>query len=350
MTPRDQGAGEQAPEERVRRLLADTGRSPAARLSPLSGGANNRVFRVDADAETVVAKAYKRPGADRRDRRLSEAVFSDIVAEAAPSQAPRLLATSQELETSLFSWIEGRVTADDEVSPTDVQAAARFFAALNGAELRARRGSAPQASEAAFLISDHQKIVAGRLEALQSAADAHPRPLQDVLAAMERIWDALSRRVTDVLARRPVLAAALHGDDRGLSPSDFGFHNALRRRDDSLVFLDFEYAGWDDPSRMAADFFAQPQKPAPAGCFDAFVETAFAPFGNSAMLADRARLLRPIYQAKWFCIVLGPFLPEALARRRFANPGLDVEALHDAQLAKARHILHRTEELGDGVH
>ncbi len=45
---------------------------------------------------------------------------------------------------------------------------------------------------------------------------------------------------------------------RSLVPSDFGFHNSLRRNDGSLAFVDFEYFGWDDPVKMTADILLHP--------------------------------------------------------------------------------------------
>ena len=47
---------------------------------------------------------------------------------------------------------------------------------------------------------------------------------------------------------------------RCLSPSDFGFHNALLRGRPGVpgardwVFLDFEYFGWDDPAKTVPIF------------------------------------------------------------------------------------------------
>ena len=52
---------------------------------------------------------------------------------------------------------------------------------------------------------------------------------------------------------------------RVLSPSDFGFHNALRRPDGTIVFVDFEYFGWDDPAKMMADAMLHPGNPAFTG-------------------------------------------------------------------------------------
>ena len=42
-----------------------------------------------------------------------------------------------------------------------------------------------------------------------------------------------------------------------LSPSDFGFHNSLRR-DKKIIFFDFEYFGKDDPVKLVADFLLHP--------------------------------------------------------------------------------------------
>ena len=58
--------------------------------------------------------------------------------------------------------------------------------------------------------------------------------------------------------------------ERCVSPSDFGFHNALRTPDGRLAFIDFEYAGWDDPAKTVSDFFCQPECPVPTEHYAAF--------------------------------------------------------------------------------
>ena len=52
---------------------------------------------------------------------------------------------------------------------------------------------------------------------------------------------------------------------RCLSPSDFGFHNALIDQRDNVRFCDFEYAGWDDPAKTVCDFFCQVEVELPDG-------------------------------------------------------------------------------------
>ena len=53
-------------------------------------------------------------------------------------------------------------------------------------------------------------------------------------------------------------AAELPQEWRSLVPSDFGFHNSLRRADGTLAFVDFEYFGWDDPVKLTADILLHP--------------------------------------------------------------------------------------------
>ena len=41
--------------------------------------------------------------------------------------------------------------------------------------------------------------------------------------------------------------------------SDFGFHNVINKNN-KLFFIDFEYAGLDDPIKLICDFYCQPDQ------------------------------------------------------------------------------------------
>ena len=131
----------------------------------------------------------------------------------------------------------------------------------------------------------------------------------------------------------------LRTDDRCLSPSDFGFHNAILANDGRLRFIDFEYAGWDDPSKLICDFFCQPAVPAPPQAFERFARAVVAEFPNPAIHLARARLLLPIYRVKWVCIMLNEFLPVGGSRRAFSGTSVERDARKISQLAKAQAAL-----------
>src|SRR4029077_9202981 len=76
-------------------------------------------------------------------------------------------------------------------------------------------------------------------------------------------WRAVERELQARAAGRGIAIDARLPDEAViLSPSDFGFHNALV--DGGRVgFVDFEYAGRDDPAKLIGDFFNQVERPVP---------------------------------------------------------------------------------------
>jgi len=126
---------------------------------------------------------------------------------------------------------------------------------------------------------------------------------------------------------------------RCLSPSDFGFHNALRAEDGRLRFFDFEYAGWDDPAKLACDFFCQPQVPVAFGHRENFLNQLAHALELDSAFFDRVRWLAPGYQVKWCCIMLNDFIVSDRARRDFAKGTADGDQRRRIQLEKARRSL-----------
>jgi hypothetical protein len=108
-----------------------------------------------------------------------------------------------------------------------------------------------------------------------------------------------------------------------------------------VTFLDFEYAGWDDPAKMVSDFFSQLAVPVPFEHFERFLAAALAFSPNAEMLAVRTRILLPVFRMKWCCIVMNDFLPDTLRRRRFADPASDEAKRKREQLDKAQQLLPR---------
>ena len=125
---------------------------------------------------------------------------------------------------------------------------------------------------------------------------------------------------------------------RTLSPSDFGFHNAIRRDDGELIFLDFEYFGWDDPAKMISDFVLHPAMELSPSLKARFVANTA---GGNPVLMERLETVFPLFGLKWCLILLNLFLPQYRFRR-----GLDEPAsarLFDGQLEKARLMLSTVE-------
>jgi hypothetical protein len=120
-----------------------------------------------------------------------------------------------------------------------------------------------------------------------------------------------------------------------LSPSDFGFHNALADAAGRLTFLDFEYAGRDDPAKLVSDFFCQPEVPVPTSFHTHFVTRLADGLDLDETGRVRCQIMLDAYRIKWTCIILNDFLPLGAARRAFADTGAWATRCA-AQLAKAQ--------------
>ncbi|MGH8643024.1 MAG: aminoglycoside phosphotransferase family protein [Gammaproteobacteria bacterium] len=309
-------------------------------LSPTLGGGNNRIFIVDAAGRQLVAKSYFRHPSDTRDRLRAEFEFLTYACKLGLNCVPRPIACSPARDMGLYEYIQGEQLGPDSIDSGAIDQAIRFFLGINrkdGIELAA---TLPRASEACFSVSEHFALVDRRISRLATipVTGGLDREALEFVDALTGRWDSVKARIMKQLRHKsqdPGAGVA----ERCISPSDFGFQNAILRPTGEICFLDFEYAGWDDPAKMAGDFFCHPAVPVPMVHIEHFLQETMRFSPQSAALIAHARLLFPVFQTKWCCIILNDFLPHSAQRRKFADPNFDEPQRKRAQLEKAKHLL-----------
>ena len=293
------------------------------------------MYRVQAGANAFAVKQYFHEAADPRDRLRAEYGFLEHAWRSRIRCVPRPLAADPGSHLALYEFVDGRKPAGGDIGVGSVLEAAELFAALNSKASRSAGSGLPQASDACFSIAEHLRSVDRRVERLAAvtARGGAERQAAAFVAHLATEWSAARARIL-AASREPETPTTL----LCLSPSDFGFHNALIRNSGELCFLDFEYAGWDDPAKMAGDFFWHAGMRPSREHFEPFAAAAFAPFKDAARIIERTRLLSPAFRARWSCIALNEFLPEGARRRRFAGAGegRDAAPRKLEQLEKAR--------------
>lgn len=312
-------------------------------LNQLAGGANNRVFRLDGVSGVALLKAYFRHPDDPRDRLGAEFTFSQFAWKQGVRALPQPLACDAEAGLGLFEYVAGRPLRPEEVGSTAVEQAIGFFADLNRNRFEPEAARLLSASEACFRLQEHLYLISKRVERLEEmpvTTDVDEAALDLVENRLVPAWAETVERVSqqsrvEKLSLSELLAQA----ERCLSPSDFGYHNAILQDDGGLRFVDFEYSGWDDPSKLICDFFCQPALPAPASMFDQFAASVAECMPSPGWHVARARLLLPVYRLKWCCIVLNDFLPAGGRRRQFSRSAEEQEQRKTRQLDKARSLL-----------
>ena len=324
-------------------------------LEPVTGGGNNRVYGVAlADGRKVAAKCYPSQKEDLRDRLGVEfGGLSFLADQGVGSALPQPLAADHKAGVALYEWIEGAaVSATDPAArkPGDVDQALELLGKLHELRLVPGAKNLPPGSDPCFSGADLVAGIAGRRVRLGEVAKDN----DSLRAFLSGKFDPALEGVMQGAARNYEAAgmdfgAAIPERGRTLSPSDFGFHNARRREDGSLVFLDFEYFGWDDPVKMTADILMHPGM-----VLSAEEETKFRAGLTEINREDpaygkRLSALWPLFGLRWCMILLNEFLPERWFRRVYADGGRDREAAQTRQLDKAEAMLRQVTEGKDGI-
>jgi hypothetical protein len=330
--------------EQVASLAMKAGLGTVGAIEPFVGGANNRVFRLETEGGKVLLKAYFRHPDDPRDRLGTEFAFARFAWASGVRCLPQPYACDLEAGLALFEYVPGRGLRSDEVDDAAVDQALGFYRDLNRNKFHADAAQLPLASEACFSLEGHLDCIQRRVErltALPVASDVDQMASDFVASELLPAWREVALGVRRQAAVRGLsLPAELELPDRILSPSDFGYHNALLAADGQLRFIDFEYAGWDDPAKLIGDFFCQPAIPAPPTAFPRFARAVAATLPRPDVHIARAEVLLPVYRVKWCCIVLNEFLPVGGRRRQFsAGPATEQQERKVRQLEKARQAL-----------
>jgi hypothetical protein len=331
----------------MRAALAGLLNRNVTRVERIGGGRNSQVYKVVADGALHFAlKVYFRHAADRRDRLAIEYNGFSFLWENGFRDIPRPIAADHGMGWAVYQFIEGDKIPPGQAGEAELTAAVDLLGRLRELSCKAESRKLDAASEAFFSVGLVVDNVRQRWQRLRAAEGETPA-YQALRAFLETELTPLLERVTPwsesrLQAAGGSFAQELSWEQRTLSPSDFGFHNALRERDGRMIFLDFEYFGWDDPAKMIADFLLHPAMELSPDLKKKFASAMFRRFSDWPDLLGRVESVYPLYGFKWCLIFLNEFLPDQLLRRQFAAVAApDRAALQMQQLDKARQMLNR---------
>ena len=313
---------EDPPREIARRLLDRVGCHGPFAIESIPGGRNNRVWRIRANETDFLLKQYYWTENDQRDRMGHEWDFLAYLHGIGITVAPQPLAADRENRCALLEFIDGAPLTLSEIGEREILSAADFFSGMNAGRFSDAGRALPAASEACFSLEEHVQTTGRRicrLVQIAPAGEVHREAVAFVSGNLLPLWARVRAQIIEMAPENGGVDRKLAPPECCLSPSDFGFHNALRMPAGRLRFVDFEYAGWDDPAKTIADFANQPDVLLDARLSAIFAARVLALFSDGPSLAARLRLLTPLYQIKWACICLNEFLPAGSDRRAFTG-------------------------------
>ena len=320
---------------------------PVALAESIGAGRNSRVYRLQCrDSTRYVAKLYYDGGGAERDRLRAEFGGLGFLWENGERAVPRPVAASADSALAIYDYVDGAPVPSSDVTESDIDQAVALLhrlSSLTGRDGSDAIGPAAAACFSVRAILDSIRSRLGRLSELQDGE--HHEALHSFLTGgfIPAVREIEARCEAALDEQGLTLDAELDRRERTLSPSDFGFHNAVRRPDGEIVFLDFEYFGWDDPAKMVSDFLLHPAMDVSDTLKRRFYAGVVAGLEGTGRLEKRVEVVYPLFGLKWCMILLNEFVPERSDRRDFARgTPEDRGETRLQQLAMAKEMLRRT--------
>lgn len=306
---------------------------PIDQLTPCRSGRNSRVYKVVCGNDTFALKSYPIRNSDPRDRFGTEVKALKFYEANHNPHTPRLLASNIPRGIVLMEWIDG-CNVNAPVAD-DIDQALDFIDRTHAAETKGGDVFG-LAAEPCLCGAGLERHLTLRLEKISSVAQQEP---ELNLFLVHKLQPALERARHH--AHDTTFSTLLPRRKQSLIPADFGFHNAIKTASGSVYFIDFEYFGWDDPVRLAADFLLHPGMTLDEENQDRFRRGVLDIFQADKQFERRLLHLLPLYGIRWTLILLNEFLPDRWQARAFAGETASWDEIKSQQLEKARISLNK---------
>lgn len=321
-------------------------RRPIKSVELLKGGRNSRVYLTQCtDGDDLVIKMYSPRIHNQRNLLVIEYAALNFLWQNGVRCTPKPIAIYEDAQCSVFSFVGGKPATSIEITSDDISEAIDFLKILKQLTFMPGGLSIGPASEACLSVQDaisHIKYRVSRLLDVPSDSEQ----CQSMRNFLTKEFTPTLEVITEwarnkCLGNGTTFQTEINPYERILSPSDFGFHNAIRT-DSGLVFLDFEHFGWDDPAKTISDFLLHPAMKLSFELRRQFADQAITALSKDLNLLARLPIVYPFFGLKWCLIFLNEFLHDDIQRRQFAaSCQLDVASVQKDQLIKSRRMLTR---------
>ncbi len=289
-------------------------------ISRLNQGRNSSLFKVNTANQKYALKIYPENFVNKRNRIKSELDFLIFLKKNKFTTVPEPILWDKKNKWLLLSWING----EKILSPTKLHCKL-LINFLQDIQLYKKSNFAnniSNASEACFQLEEHINHVKFRvkflLDNLMQPSNFNIKISPEIISFIED----LSNQIKIIERKEIIKINTKMIVEKVLSPSDVGFHNTLI--DDNIMnFIDFEYAGWDDPSKMISDLILQPDYNIPIEnikVLNVFFHVKFLPDDFQV----RIPIMLKLYRIKWIIIMLNPLLKEQICLSK-----TDIETIHE---------------------
>jgi hypothetical protein len=274
----------------------------------------------------------------------AEVEFLRFAGELAQKFVPQLIAVDWKRRCVLLEHLPGETYREGYVpTAADLELACEFVRRINGDREKAEKFITMNAAEGYIRLTEHLENVSERIKDM-SVSHLPSYYQKQAEKLIEKVQSRIKLMADQTMKRiqSGELNDAVDRTHLCISPSDFGFHNAIRN-ECSIKFFDFEFSGWDDPSKLIADFVLQPR--VPIENLPNQLVSIFQP-DVAKVISERCSTLGPILRIKWLCIILSVLNPKRLNQIIEIHKDIIVDNLVKQRLESATNYLNKRTPFG----
>ena len=273
-------------------------------ITKIKKGRNNEVFLYKEKKQKIIIKKYKFFFTTRYDRFSTEKFFLEFLNKKKIRNVPKLIYSDTKEKINFLSYIDGRKVK--KVKKYQLKSCLQFIKKINYRTVY-KNFRFQKAADSCLSIHDHVQSCKTRITKLIKK-NTNNKNIENrkILSFLEKEIEPAFKKINleiDKKFSRSDKIKKINYKNMILSPSDFGFHNIIEKKN-KLYFIDFEYAGWDDPIKLLCDFILNPDYTISNLNKNYFLDNFNLILEKKIFNPVKYRILVKFHFLKWVCVIL----------------------------------------------
>ena len=264
--------------------------------SEIKRGINSKVYKIESKFKKYALKIYPKVLNDGHDRLNTEINALNILEGF--QNTTELIGYDKKKNIAIFDWIEGKYIL--KINKKVLQESINFINNLSNIN-KNKIVNLSNAKESCLRVADLILQIESRLELITKTKN------KKVFNFIKNIFLKTYHNSVNYAEKHLSVSSfneALEEKYQILSPSDFGFHNAILKKNNKVFFMDFEYFGWDDPAKLINDFIWHPGMKMTDKQKKYWAINTLSIFKTDKKLSLRVKATWPLYGLRWILIIL----------------------------------------------
>ncbi len=280
--------------------LSKLGFNIITNFKEIKEGRNSNVFKFRSNKRDLILKIYKNKNNLRIKR---ERLFYNFLNKNSNEQVITPINFSIKDNIAVFPYIDGLKIK--KIRDNHVKKVSNFLNQINKSN---KSKKLPLAIDGIQDRIDHIKLCEKKIIQLKSIKiDSPIKKIFFKFLTSKIIPKFIELKKNFKLIKKHDLPKMkLTKEEMIVSPSDFGFHNIIQKNK-KLFFIDFEYAGLDDPIKLLCDFYCQPDQSITDRQKKIFIKNLSLKNNNMKKLVSYVKIFLSFHKLKWCCIMLNEF-------------------------------------------